>query len=164
MFRFENIGNKIRVPAKVIFVIECIVAFVGALLSVFLFNTYANVIGRINASPETPLPFWVGGLVGVLVLFVGMLFAWLSNLCLYGFGQLIADTTETKEITAAIYEILAEAASSPDPAPQPTISLTDEERVRIIKRINKLNGYMRDGQITQEQYNKELEKLKSILR
>lgn len=148
MFNFDNIGKKICSLAKVFFVLGIVAAIFSALVSVFAINT---IIVPIMGAP---VPFWVAELIGVLVFFAAILGAWISNFCLYGYGQLISDTAETKDLTAGIYDALIEATS--EPAPKQTNNLTDEEK---LKRIKKLNEYLNAGQISQEQYNSIVRKL-----
>lgn len=151
MFGFDNIGKKIRIVAKIFFILQCIGSFICAVLAVYFLGIYATLQG-------IKLPFYVGGIAGVFILFFGMLFAWLSNLCLYGFGQLISNTSEIKELTTEINDTLLAAAASSEPEPKPSVSVDD-----VLKRIQKLQRYLRDGQITQEQYVKEYNRLKQLL-
>ena len=69
MFNYENIGEKIKIVAKVFFIIL-------AILGVF-----SGIICVLD-----------GEYLGMLIIIVGPIFAWVSSLSLYGFGQLIENS------------------------------------------------------------------------
>ncbi len=157
MFGFDNIGKKIQIVAKVFFVLESIGSFICAVLLIYFFNIISLRMGL------GVFPFFVGGIAGVVVFFIGMLFAWLSNMCLYGFGHLIQDTEEIKNNTAETNNILIEISSQetePEPEPRQKPSISAEE---FSKRVRKLQEYFREGQITREMYDKEYNRLRSLL-
>jgi len=83
---FDNIGDKIKVLAKVMFFLELITALIMG---------FALMFGE----GET------GG-VGLIVFFVGPIVAWISSALLYGFGELIDKTCDIAENTRK-YEILS---------------------------------------------------------
>ena len=90
---YQNIGEKIKRWAIVIFIVEAIASVIGAIV--------------IMVSAED---YWIL-IVGLLVLFVGPLVAWVSSWLIYGFGELL-DTCSIVEYYArnsnetlnAIYE------------------------------------------------------------
>ena len=91
---FENIGGKIKGLAQIFFFLEAVVAI---------------ILGFFVCSINEGLVF-----LGVVVMFVGPLVAWVSAWLLYGFGELIENTaeiakntrkcTEKKRYTEAFYQ------------------------------------------------------------
>ena len=79
MFNYENIGDKIKGLAKASFIVVAMAA-VGAGIALM-------------ASADDMIP------VGLLVMVVGPIVAWVSSWLLYGFGQLI----ENSDIIAEEY-------------------------------------------------------------
>ena len=79
MFNYENIGDKIKGLAQMVFVVEAIAAVITGIA---LMATDEDLI-----------------LYGLLVLIVGPIIAWVSSWLLYGFGQLV----ENSDIIAAEY-------------------------------------------------------------
>ena len=90
---YQNIGEKIKRWAIVIFIVEAIASVIGAIV--------------IMVSAED---YWIL-IVGLLALFLGPLVAWVSSWLVYGFGELL-DTCSIVEYYArnsnetlnAIYE------------------------------------------------------------
>ena len=76
---FGNIGKKIKTLAFVLFVIGILISFVLAIISFLSFVALEEV--------------GMGLLSAFVTLLIGFLSSWLSNLLLYGFGQMI-DSTE----------------------------------------------------------------------
>ena len=72
---YDNIGGKIKGLAKGTFIVETIAAIIGGII------------------------IWADWdeLWGPLVLFCGPIVAWISSWLLYGFGELICETSEAKE-------------------------------------------------------------------
>ena len=64
---YDNIGEKIKGLAKVMFIVEAIAAVIGGLVL---------LVGKLLA-------------IGLLTLFLGPVVAWVSSWLLYGFGELI---------------------------------------------------------------------------
>lgn len=83
---YNDIGGKIKILAKVIFI-------VGMMASI--------IIGFTICFTSDDMLI----IVGLLVMVVGSIVAWISSLCLYGFGQLI----ENSDIIAAEYNRKEEA-------------------------------------------------------
>ena len=67
---FSNIGGKIKTLAVVVCVLGSIASFVSGVIML--------TVGAVN---------------GLLIILVGVLGSWIGTLCLYGFGQLIEDTS-----------------------------------------------------------------------
>ena len=78
---FTNIGSKIKTLAKVLFWISTIGSMIGA------FGVIA--FAAMSGSDEIIIAI----LIGVVIVVVGVIVAWLSNFMLYGFGELI-DTNQ----------------------------------------------------------------------
>ena len=76
---FNNIGKKIKGLAKTIFTIETVLAILGGLICCSL---YESLI-----------------LVGLLIMVVVPLLAWIGSLLLYGFGELIDKTCDIERNT-----------------------------------------------------------------
>lgn len=77
---FENVGEKIKGVAVVVFILEVIAAVVFGL-------------GSIDNG-------------GILLIALGILAAWVSSLFVYGFGVLIESAEENKKISKQILEAL----------------------------------------------------------
>ena len=71
---YDNIGRKIKLLAKFLFGLEAAISMVSAVYYIFEGIT-ENITGL----------FWLG----LLILFIGPLCAWISTWLLYGFGELI---------------------------------------------------------------------------
>lgn len=84
---FDNIGGKIKVVAQV-------VCWIGIITS---------VISGIVTFEESVL-------LGFLIMIVGSFISWISSFTLYGFGELIEATCETRDMT---YEIIHRKGSVP---------------------------------------------------
>ena len=74
VYMFNNIGKKLMNLAKVLFWVVAIAALIAGILSM-----------RYN------------DLLGILILIGGFITAWLSNLGLYAFGQIVDDTHAIRE-------------------------------------------------------------------
>ncbi|MBE6732538.1 MAG: hypothetical protein E7561_00875 [Ruminococcaceae bacterium] len=75
---YENIGGKIKGLAFGIFIVEAIAVFISGSLIMVL--SYDN-----------------GYLIGLLLVILGPIVAWLSSLVLYGFGELIVKVSKIEE-------------------------------------------------------------------
>ena len=84
MFNFENIGEKIKVLAKVL----CWLG-IGASCIFGLYQMVNDMFGN-----------------GVAVVIVGSLTSWISSFFIYGFGELILQSTETAKNTKLLGHIL----------------------------------------------------------
>ena len=78
MFDYDNIGKKIKGAAEFIFVLEAIATMIGGIVLMIL-----------------EFPF-----LGILVMVLGPILAWVSSWLMYGFGQLI----ENSDIIASEYK------------------------------------------------------------
>lgn len=76
----KEIGKKIKKMAIVIFVLEAILFFIGAIILMAINNDLF--------------------LVGILMMIIGPLLAWVSSFILYGFGELIDKTSEIANNTS----------------------------------------------------------------
>ena len=70
MFNYDNIGKKIKGAAKAIFIIESILSLIVGLIIVTNFYDFEVVLG-------------------ILLMIIGPIVAWVSSWLLYGFGELI---------------------------------------------------------------------------
>lgn len=81
---FDNIGDKIKTSAMIL-------CFIGIGVAV--------VLGIIMFSES----FWLG--IGTIL--IGTVASWLGAICLYGFGELIEETTRNRMLNEAILKSLA---------------------------------------------------------
>ena len=77
---FKNIGSKIKTLAKVLFWIASILSVVGGVLTIL------RVV--LNAYMDTPQKI-MSIVIGIGIIVFGILFAWIGNFLLYGFGELV---------------------------------------------------------------------------
>lgn len=78
---FSNIGAKIKGLAKVLFWISVIGSMIGAFAVI--------AFGVMKGGDDV----FISIIIGVAIVVVGIIFAWLSNFMLYGYGELI-DTNQ----------------------------------------------------------------------
>lgn len=81
---FSNIEKKIKMLAKVL----TWIGIVGSVLAGLMFIITGLSQGAGGA----------GVALGILMMVLGSLGSWVSNLVLYGFGQLLEDTKATREL------------------------------------------------------------------
>ena len=119
---FDNIGDKI----KTIAMIFCLVG-IGA----------AVVLGISLFSESFGL--------GIGTILIGAVASWLGATCLYGFGELIEETTRNRMLNEAILKCLAPKAE--DARNQPVIrdvpvafSNSSAGRVSTVKPLNQVTG------------------------
>ena len=72
---FENIGDKIKVLAKVICIVEIIFSIIFGAICMFIGKFRIAYIFN-----------------GIIIAFIGSLIAWISIFFMYGFGQLISNS------------------------------------------------------------------------
>jgi hypothetical protein len=84
---YENIGMKIKNLSKLIFGLETALAIIIALI--YLFGEGIAIF------------------IGLLILIIGPIVAWLSSLVLYGFGELIDKTSEVAKNTRYFKKMLS---------------------------------------------------------
>ena len=77
---YKEIGKKIKKLAIVVFVLEAILFFIGGIILMAINNDLF--------------------LVGILMMIIGPLLAWVSSFILYGFGELIDKTSEIANNTS----------------------------------------------------------------
>ena len=97
---FTNIGKKIKTVAAVLFYIMAVSSVIGAFYVIFSFN---RLLGVGNAI-----------LIGILIVLFGCLLAWLSAITLYGYGELVDNSTIIKDrLTGGVPEEREEKKVSP---------------------------------------------------
>ena len=85
---YENIGRKLKGFAKFYFVFETILSIIsGMVLIIFNNSTFST------------------GFIGLIILFLGPLFSWISSWGIYGLGEAIETSQRNSD---AIYEIKKE--------------------------------------------------------
>ena len=85
---YDNIGGKIKTLASTICFIGCVASAIAGIV------IFANSISS-NANSDTiPARF----IIAALITGAGFLISWLSNLCLYAFGQLVENSDKTVEL------------------------------------------------------------------
>lgn len=88
---FNNVGNKIKNLAKVLFWIGVAASVIGAAL--LMFATYGMIT------------------IGIAVLIVGPLFSWIGSWMLYGYGELIDTNVRlAKDVAKALAKTAKEEA------------------------------------------------------
>ena len=117
---YDNIGGKIKGLAKATFIIEAIAVVITGI--------------ALMASDEDMIP------IGLLVMVVGPIVAWVSSWLLYGFGELVDKACDIERNTRS-GERKSEAQTK-----------VDEER---ISKIEKLRS---QGLITEEEYKQAISK------
>ncbi len=117
---YDNIGEKIKGLAKATFIVEAIAAVITGI--------------AFMAADEDMIP------VGLLVMILGPIIAWVSSWLLYGFGELI---DKTCDIARNTYdgERKSEAQSKVD-----------------YERISKIEKLRSQGLITEEEYQQAISK------
>ena len=98
---FKNVGRKIKILAKIFFWIGIVCSVVMGVGIAFGFggNLFMSLI---NSSAGTTIPQDlnfsgpVAIIAGAIVLIVGFLAAWLESLFVYGFGELIDNTSRIR--------------------------------------------------------------------
>lgn len=89
---FNNIGNKIKIIAKVNFWLMVLVSVICACYFGISESYYFY-----SRHTELTAVFWIFIIIGPIV-------AYLSTVLVYGFGELIVQTSETKEYVKTISE------------------------------------------------------------
>ena len=91
---FENIGGKIKGLAKVI-------CWIGIIISV-IFGVFFWLIDPYVLDIERGVQFFIG----LIIIAIGSLLSWVGSFVLYGFGELVdnssairSDLSQMKEIT-----------------------------------------------------------------
>ena len=87
---FENPGKKIKVVAQIFFWCISIIGSIALIIS-FAVSEY-----------DTNTNFVLSFLTIVITILLIWLFSWISSLLLYGFGELIENTTDTADYTYTI--------------------------------------------------------------
>ena len=127
---YSNIGGKIKVLAKVIAIIEAAAAVIMGI--------------AIMAEGDELVP------IGMLIMFVGPVVAWISSWLLYGFGELIEKTCNIAQNTHGLER---------KPKAQPTAQPTAQPKVDY-ERIKKIESLRAQGLITEEEYQRASSKVK----
>ena len=108
---FTNIGKKIKVLAKVL----CWIGIIGGIISgISLIAVGANGAGistRYYGSSS-----FVGGtamiVVGVVILILLPLLSWISSFILYGFGEMVDNTSDVKQSNEEILNRVSNIAQN----------------------------------------------------
>lgn len=117
---FKNIGRKIKSYAKVVFAIGVILSVISSLVGAFAVGALLA-----DASGEVFLGILAGFFLFVVSAFISCLFAYLSVMFIYGYGDLIDNTEYIKKYTEDMYyrnsinRPATPVAPTPAPAPSP---------------------------------------------
>ena len=95
---FDNIGGKIKTLAKVLCWIGIIASLVFAIVLWSQNNQYDYVT---RARTNT-----IG--TGLIVLVIGCLGSWMGSFFMYGFGELIEETTRNRQFNEEMYKMMYE--------------------------------------------------------
>lgn len=104
---FKRIGKKIKAWAKVLFILQMIPVVMSAVagaIAVYVYDDDMLILGILG---------------GVLVLILGYLLAFFSNMLLYAAGELVDRATKIDEKLERIEKLQAAPAPVPAPAPAP---------------------------------------------
>ncbi len=85
---FEDVGEKIKAVAKISTIVECAIILVASVVVSFIIIFDADYVDEDLFFMILLLP------IGVVI---ACTMAWLSNICLYGFGELICRVTSIDE-------------------------------------------------------------------
>lgn len=129
---YSNIGGKIKGLAIATFIVEAILAVLSGAVCVI-----GSFIAMIDWFSEEYILMM---LIGLAIIVIGPIIAWISSWLLYGFGELISKTTEIARNTRT--EVKKSEAQTK----------LDAER---ISRIEKLRS---QGLITEEEYKQAMSK------
>ena len=105
---YNNIGNKIKILAKFIFIIESIITVI---LGIYLIAVADDNQDSLRA-------------VGIFTILLGPIIAWISSWLLYAFGQLVDDTQEIRNTSSKTHYYSDEVKST-----QNVISTTKETAI-----------------------------------
>ena len=119
---YDNIGRKIKDLAKTICLLEAFAAIIAGMIVIGTFADAKDGTGMIG--------------IGILIMLVGSLLAWISSWLLYGFGELIEKTSNI--------EIYLRPQSYKEP---------------LADRIKKLESLRSKGLITEEEYEEAISKI-----
>ncbi|MBR5473283.1 MAG: hypothetical protein IKU82_04775 [Clostridia bacterium] len=136
---YSNIGGKIKGLAIATFIVEAIMAVLSGAVCVLggLFSLIDGLTGYYSYFDEEMILVM---LMGLAVIVIGPIIAWVSSWMLYGFGELISKTTEIARNTRT--EVKKSEAQTK----------LDAER---ISRIEKLRS---QGLITEAEYQQAVSK------
>ena len=136
---YSNIGGKIKGLAIATFIVEAIMAVLSGAVYVLggLFSLIDGLTGYYSYFDEEMILVM---LMGLAVIVIGPIIAWVSSWMLYGFGELISKTTEIARNTRT--EVKKSEAQTK----------LDAER---ISRIEKLRS---QGLITEAEYQQAVSK------
>lgn len=129
---FNNIGKKIKVLALIFFILEVTAIEISSL--VLMAEGYDEEI-----------------VMGIFLMFLGPVVAWVSSWFLYGYGELIAKTAETEKNTRAIYAEIARIRTAVAPAKPATAAKADNARNSNLEKLRA------EGLITEEEYKAAIE-------
>ena len=118
---FSNIGGKIKGLVVIIFIIEVIICIIAGCVMI--------------STGDDGFAF-----LGLIVMILGTLIAWISSWVLYGYGEIIVKLTEIERNTRG-----GAAYTAPQTSDDPD-------------RINRLKSLYTQGLISAEEYQKALSK------
>ncbi len=91
---FSNIGKKIKVLAKVFCWIGIIFSFVTGILMGSGTSYLATLSNTISGDAAAFATSSIGVFGGIIFIVVGSLISWISSFVLYGFGELVDNSSE----------------------------------------------------------------------
>lgn len=118
---FTNIGEKIKKFASVICTIEMVIYILGGLI-------------LICSGEEMTVT------LGLIMIIAGPLLAWICNLVLYGYGELIEKTSEIAKNTATTSRAMGERLKIK----------VDDKNTTIVEKLKEL---LVEGAISEAEYN-----------
>ena len=131
---YENIGKKIKILAKILFGVLCAIGVIGGIVIASIDDYYT--------------------LIGVIVMVLLPLTAWISSWFLYGFGEIIDKLTDIEDNTRK--SLINSARNS-----QLDIK-TGEKIKKTEEKLKKLEGLLNQGLITKEEYEENVAKIEEV--
>lgn len=101
MFKYNNIGSKIKALARAVFITNVVLVCIALLVG--LIAIFANIASWHSYYDGGDYArFFLYILLGIAAGFVFLLLVWISTWALYGFGELIETNKQIAESSAAI--------------------------------------------------------------
>ncbi len=134
---FKNIGKQVKFLAKL---------FAGILIFSAVVGGISLIISGITEKTAFTL------FIGVLVVAFGILSAWISNIFIYAFGELVDSTTNTERILSEIQHDFALFAASKSNYSVNSANNKNNTKSSEFDEISYINKLLDDGLITEEEY------------
>lgn len=135
---YRNIGNKIKSLATFISVLGIVIGLITGGGLIFF-----------GMSQEAELLI----IIGIPVAIVLPVLSWIGGFFMYGFGELINETSEIKRYLVSIFAGGDNSHAAPAPAPAPTRNVSSADRRKTLEDM-----YSK-GIITDEEYRRAIQEI-----